>query len=295
MDNGNNNERDMPALYSGKTVVVKYGGAAMQSGGFKRGAMEDVAWLAAAGARVLLVHGGGPELSALQRRLGMETKFADGVRYTDAETMDAVFMALCGKVNKGLVQLIQNAGGRAAGLSGIDGGILRCVKKTKPDLGFVGEITKVDTGLLDAVLEAGYVPVISTAALGEDGFAYNVNADTAAGSIAAALRADLFITMSDIPGVLRNVGDASSLIANVRADEIEGLIAAGTISGGMIPKARGLRDAVAAGVLAAKIIDGRRPRALRDALAGKAGGGTTIAQAQPQSPPGISAATEATI
>jgi acetylglutamate kinase len=263
----------------GKTIVVKYGGAAMQSDELRRGVMEDVVWLFSAGARVLLVHGGGPELSALQQRLGMETKFVDGLRYTDAETIDAAFMALCGKVNKGLVQLIQNAGGRAAGLSGLDGGMLRCVKKAKPDLGFVGEITSVEPGLPNAILDAGYIPVISTVGLGEDGLAYNINADTTAGGIAAALRADLLIAMSDIPGVLRDVNDAASLIATIRTDEVEAFIGAGTISGGMIPKVRGLKEAVEAGVSAASIVDGRRPHALRDALAGGAAGGASVAAA----------------
>ena len=257
-------------LYSGKTIVVKYGGAAMRSDELRLGVINDIARLAAAGCRVVLVHGGGPELSALQRRLGIETKFVDGLRYTDSDTMDAAVMALCGRTNKGLVRLFENEGLRAAGLSGIDGGLLRCVKQEEPDLGYVGEIQSVNTELIYILLEKQYIPVVSTVGLGEDGLVYNINADTAAGRIAACVAADCFITLSDVPGVLRDVNDPLSLIEEIHTDEIEELIGAGLISGGMIPKVRGLAAAVRGGALAATIVDGRTKHALLRALIARA-------------------------
>jgi len=259
--------------FNGKTIVIKYGGAAMQSEELKAGVMEDVALMAGRGARVVLVHGGGPELSALQKRLGLETRFVEGLRYTDETTIDAALMALCGKVNKDLVRLLENAGQKAVGISGLDGGLLICEKQQEPDIGFVGRVRQVDTGLLHALLGAGYVPVVSTVGLGVDGQAYNVNADTAAGSIAAALGADCLITMSNIPGVMRDADDPASVIPEIRAGEVEELIEGGVISGGMIPKARGLADAVRKGAASAAIIDGRAPHALRNCAEG-AGGGT---------------------
>lgn len=234
----------------------------MQSEELKDGVMKDAARLSAAGAKVVLVHGGGPDLSALQVKLGIETRFVDGLRYTDAETIDAALMALCGKVNKDLVRRIGN---KAVGISGIDGGILRCVRKAEPDIGFVGEISEIDTGLLHTLLDSGYLPVVSTVGLGGDGLAYNINADTAAGKIAADLKADLYVTMSDIPGVLNESGD---VIPEILSSEVEGLIANGVISGGMIPKARGLADAVKSGIGSALIIDGRVPGALCELKAG---------------------------
>jgi len=250
-------------VYQGKTIVIKYGGAAMQSEALKSGVMKDVSALREAGAAVVLVHGGGPELSALQKRLGLEPRFVDGLRYTDGDTMDAALMALCGKVNKDLVRLLENSGQKAVGLSGIDGGILRCEKQTEPDIGFVGRVLEVDKGLLRSLCGAGYIPVISTVGLGKDGLAYNINADTAAGKIAGALKAEFFITMSDVPGVLGETDDPESLIREIRAGEVEALINDGVITGGMIPKARGLAEAVKDGVGAASIIDGRVPHALR--------------------------------
>ena len=259
-----------------RTIVVKYGGAAMQSDALKAGVVQDVSQLSASGAYVVLVHGGGPELSALQRRLGIETRFVDGLRYTDEGTMDAALMALCGKVNKDLVRMLENEGSHAVGLSGIDGGILRCTKQTDPDIGFVGEVKSVDTRLLHTLLKDGCIPVVSTVGLGEDGLAYNINADTAAGRIAAALSADLFITMSDVPGVLRDVDDPASLIHEIRTGEIEGLIEAGFITGGMIPKVRGLAEALLRSARSASIIDGRVPHALSACLEGGEHTGTSI-------------------
>ena len=261
-------------MFRGKSVVIKYGGAAMQSTALQSGVMEDVAAIAATGAHVIVVHGGGPELSALQAKLGSEPRFVEGLRYTDEATIEAALMTLCGKINKNLVRLIENAGGRAAGISGIDGGILKCVRKKEPDLGYVGEITEVDTELLQALLDADYIPVVSTVGLGTDGNAYNINADTAAGMIAVNLPAEFFVAMSDIPGVLSDPDDPDSLIAGVRLDEVEKMIAEGVISGGMIPKARGIAEAVRGGVGTAFIIDGRVPRALRNFIEGECVGTT---------------------
>ena len=257
-------------------IVIKYGGAAMQDDSLRLGVIRDISQLAASGGGVVLVHGGGPELTALQERLGLKTKFSGGLRYTDEGTMNAALMALCGKVNKGIVRLLQNEGQKAAGLCGIDGGILRCERQKDPDLGFVGTVTDVDTGLLHVLLESGYIPVISTVGLGTDGLAYNINADTAAGRIAAALCADLYITMSDVPGVLREVDDHSTLIRQIRTNEVGQLIGAGYISGGMIPKVQGVADALLRGAKAASIIDGRVPHALMACLRDRESIGTMI-------------------
>jgi acetylglutamate kinase len=250
-------------------VVVKYGGAAMQSSGLRNCVVRDIVTIRDAGADVVVVHGGGPELTSLQELLGIDTKFVDGLRYTDARTIDAALMALCGKVNKDLVRMIENEGQKAAGLCGIDGSILRCRKQSHPDLGFVGEITRVRKDLLLILMIGDIIPVVSTVGLGEDGLAYNINADTAAGRIAASLRADYFITLSDIPGVLLDMNDPSSLIVEMDADETEELIKTGAITGGMIPKVRGICDAVKRGACSASIIDGRVPHALLFALAGR--------------------------
>jgi len=259
-------------VIKGKTIVIKYGGAAMQSEELKAGVMEDACALVDAGADVVLVHGGGPELTALQERLGIETRFVDGLRYTDEETMDAALMALCGKVNKDLVRLLENLGHKAVGISGVDGCVLKCVRQLDPDIGLVGEICEVVTELLQTLLGAGYIPVVSTVGLGEDGLVYNINADSAAGRIAAGLSADFFVTLSDVPGLLRDAGDPGSLIPEVRAGEIEGLIESGAITGGMIPKTRGIADAIKYGADSVTIIDGRVPHALREwAKGAKAG------------------------
>ena len=255
----------------GKTIVIKYGGSAMQSEELKTGVLEDVVRLTAE-AEVVLVHGGGPEISALQKRLGTEPRFVDGLRYTDERTIEAVLMALCGKVNKDLVRLLENAGGKAAGISGIDGGLLTCSRIIEPDIGFVGEIREVCTDLIVTLLSAGYTPVVSTLGLGDDGLAYNINADTAAGRIAASLSADFYVTISDVPGVLSDKDDPASLIPEVRISDIETMIESGVITGGMIPKARGLADAVIRGAGAAQIVDGRIPHVLGKCMDGSCTG-----------------------
>ncbi|MCL2111516.1 MAG: acetylglutamate kinase [Clostridiales bacterium] len=253
-----------------KTIVVKYGGAAMQSSALKNCVVKDIVNLREFGANIVLVHGGGPELSSLQARLGLETRFIEGLRYTDADTMEAAMMALCGKVNKDLVRMFENEGTKAIGLSGIDGGMLRCKRQESPDLGFVGEVVRVKKDLLHLLLVGEIIPVISTVGLGEDGLAYNINADTAAGRIAASLNADYYITLSDVPGVMYDMNDPESLIFQLETDETEGLIASGVISGGMIPKVRGLTDAIGRGVKSASIANGRVPHALILLLAARA-------------------------
>jgi len=255
---------------SRKCIVVKYGGAAMKSSALRNCVIRDIVNLRESGADVVIVHGGGPELTTLQEQLGIETMFVDGLRFTDAQTIDAALMALCGKVNKDIVRLLEKEGQRAAGLSGIDGSIICCRKQEIPDLGFVGEITKIRKELLHILLIGGIMPIISTVGIGEDGLAYNINADTAAGRIAAALGADCFITLSDVPGVLQDTSDPMSLIVEMDEDEAEELIRSGIITGGMIPKIRGVCDAVRRGAKSASIIDGRVPHSLLSALAERA-------------------------
>jgi len=255
----------------GKTIVIKYGGSAMQSEELKAGVMEDVVRLTAE-SEVVLVHGGGPEISALQKRLGTAPRFVDGLRYTDEGTIETALMALCGKVNKDLVRLFENAGGKAAGISGIDGSLLTCCRIKEPDIGFVGEIREVRTDLISTLLRAGYTPIVSTIGLGDDGLAYNINADTAAGRIASSLSADFYVTISDVPGVLSDKDDPASLIPEIRISEIESMIESGVISGGMIPKVRGLAGAVRRGAGAAQIVDGRIPHVLGKCMAGSCTG-----------------------
>ena len=252
--------------YRRKTVVVKYGGAAMQTSALKHCIINDIALLRAAGANVIVVHGGGPELTALQERLGLETKFIGGQRYTNAETMEAALMALCGKVNKELVCLLESESARTVGISGVDGSMLRCKKQASPDLGFVGEITKVRKDLLHVFMLDDIIPVVATVGIGDDGRMYNINADTAAGRIAAAVCADYFLTLTDVPGVLSNVSDPTSVIREIRTSEIENLISTARITGGMIPKVRGIADAIGRGLKSATIVNGRIPHALMLAL-----------------------------
>jgi acetylglutamate kinase len=258
--------REMIDDLEGKCIVVKYGGAAMASPELRKCVIMDISFLRESGADVIVVHGGGPELTALQGQLGIETRFVDGLRYSDAQTIDAALMALCGKVNKDIVRMFENEGHRAAGLSGIDGSVICCRKQEVPDLGYVGEIIKIRKELLHILLIGGILPVISTVGIGEDGSAYNINADTAAGRIAASLGADCFITLSDVPGVLQDTNDPMSLIVEMDEDEAEELIGSGVIYGGMIPKVRGIADAVRRGAKSASIVDGRVPHSLLLAL-----------------------------
>ena len=251
--------------YSGKIVVVKYGGNAMISEHLKDSVIRDICLLQLIGVKVVLVHGGGPEISDMLKRLNIESKFIGGLRYTDEAAVDVVKMVLSGKVNKELVSLLTHTHGKALGLCGIDGQMLLAERKLGPngeDLGYVGDITKVnEQPILDA-LNNGYIPVIATVATDEFGQAYNVNADTAAARIAAQLRAENLILMTDIAGLLRNKEDPSTLIPFVNVSEVPFLKRKGIISGGMIPKIDCCVEAVRRGVERAHIIDGRTPHSI---------------------------------
>lgn len=244
--------------YNQKTIVVKYGGNAMINEELKDAVMTDLVLLSLVGFRVVLVHGGGPEISDMLKKIGKESKFVNGLRYTDKETMDIVTMVLAGKVNKDLVEYLQLKGGRALGLCGLDGGMIRAEKLEEgADLGFVGEIQSVDVTPINDALEKGYIPVIATLGAGQDGTTYNINADTAAARIAAALGAEKLILLTDIRGLLRDKNDEKTLIPIVNVSEVPSLIRQGIISGGMIPKIECCVEAVRRGVNRAHIIDGR--------------------------------------
>lgn len=247
--------------YKGKIVVIKYGGNAMVNEDIKRSVMGDVTLLRLIGIRVVLVHGGGPEISALLKRIGKQSEFVDGLRVTDAETAEVVQMVLAGKVNKSLVSLLQSLGGRAIGLCGLDGGMIEA-KQLDERLGYVGEITRVDPQPVLDVLEKGYIPVVSTVARGRDGETFNINADTAAARIAAALKAECLISMTDIAGVLRDKDDPRSVIPYIGVSEAPQLMREGVISGGMIPKIECCIEAIRRGVKKVFVLDGTVPHAI---------------------------------
>ena len=250
--------------YAGKTVVIKYGGNAMVSDELKSAVMEDIVLLSTVGIKVVLVHGGGPEINEMLARVGKEPKFVGGLRYTDRETMEVVEMVLAGKVNKGLVQRLEQQGGRAIGLCGLDGGMMKAVKmRGEADLGFVGEITHVNVTLIRNALETGTIPVVATVAAGErDGETYNINADTAASHIAAALCAEKLVLMTDVRGLLRDKDDEESLISVVHVSDVPSLKKQNIIQGGMIPKIDCCVEAVRRGVRRTHIIDGRIPHSI---------------------------------
>lgn len=249
--------------YYGKTVVVKYGGNAMVNPELKQAVMSDIILLSLIGIKIVLIHGGGPEISGMLGKLGIESKFVNGLRYTDKETAEIVQMVLSGKTNKDLVSLIEVSGGKAIGLCGIDGAMIKAEKLDDGfDYGYVGEITSVDPNPIIKVLEEDYIPVIATVGIDENGQVYNINADTAAAEIAAALNAENIITLTDIPGLLRDVNDPSTLISQIHVDEVEGLIDSGIISGGMIPKMKSCENAIRSGVKKAVMIDGRVPHSI---------------------------------
>ena len=249
--------------WCGKVVVVKYGGNAMLNEELKQAVMEDIVLLSTIGIKVVLVHGGGPEINKMLEKVGKESKFVDGLRYTDEETMEVVQMVLTGKLNKDIVGILLQKGGKAVGLSGVDSGLLRAVKTTK-DLGFVGEVTQVHPEILISLLDKGFIPVVSTVALGEQGddSRYNINADTAAAKIAVALKAEKFVQLTNVPGVLRNIDDPSTLIKRIEKTALGSLKATGIIAGGMIPKIDCCMTALEGGVPRTHIIDGRVPHSL---------------------------------
>ena len=247
--------------YTGKIIVVKYGGNAMINEELKQAVMRDIVLLWQIGVKVVLVHGGGPEISDTLKRMEIPSKFVGGLRQTDGETMQVVQMVLAGKVNKNLVNLIENSGGKAMGLCGIDGHMVEA-KMLNADLGFVGEITNVNTKPITDVLDAGYIPVISTIGCDKEGNVYNINADTVAAEIAGALKAKSLISMTDIRGILRDKDDESTLISEINVSEAPQLIKEGIISGGMIPKIDCCVEAIRRGVEKVFIIDGRVPHSI---------------------------------
>ena len=261
--------------YSGKTVVVKYGGNAMINEQLKQQVMEDIVLLWLIGVKVVLVHGGGPEISETMAKLGKKAKFVDGLRVTDKETVDIVQMVLAGKVNKCLVNLLQTKGGHAVGLSGIDGGIIEAKIKNEA-LGFVGQITKIRTQPITDLLEKNYIPVISTVASDRQGNVYNINGDTAAAYIAGALGAERLIMMTDIAGILTDKDDPSTLIPHITIEEARKLYDSGVISGGMIPKVDCCIEALEKGVNNVIIMDGRIPHSILMELLTDEGAGTMV-------------------
>ena len=242
--------------YYNKIIVIKYGGSAMTDEKLKRSVMNDVSVLSALGIKVVLVHGGGPEISDISKRMGIAPRFVDGLRYTDRDTAEIARMALAGKVNKSLVDLLQSAGCKAVGLCGEDGHMLRCEMISR-ELGYVGRIVNVDTRIIDDVLGLGYVPVISPIGFDGDGNIYNINADTAAAAIAGAIGAESLILMTDIKGLLEDKDDPDSLIKKVYVSDIPALVKQGIISGGMIPKIECCKEAIRRGVNKVFITDGR--------------------------------------
>ena len=261
--------------YNGKIVVIKYGGNAMIDENLKMQVMEDIALLWLIGVKVVLIHGGGPEISETMKRLGKKAEFVNGLRVTDRETVDIVQMVLAGKVNKTLVSLIQMKGGHAVGLSGIDGGIIEAKMKDEA-LGYVGEITKIRTQPITDLLEKNYIPIISTVATDRQGNTYNINGDTAAAHIAGALHAERLIMMTDINGVLRDKDDPSTLIREMTVEQAKGLYEEGIISGGMIPKVDCCIEAINEGVSNVVIMDGRVPHAILMELLTDEGAGTMV-------------------
>ena len=262
--------------YNGKTIVVKYGGNAMISQELREAVISDIILLSLVGLNVVVVHGGGPEINQMLKRLGKEGKFVDGLRYTDEETMDVVQQVLCGKVNKDLVATLNRMGGRALGLCGMDAQLFQAVQLDEK-YGLVGEITHVNPKAVQDALAMGYIPVVSTVAQGTDGnTAYNINADTAAAKLAVALGAEKLVLLTDVRGLLRDPKDESTLIHSVGVSEIPGLIKDGIISGGMIPKIDCAVEAVRSGVHSTVILDGRIPHSILIELLSDDGAGTML-------------------
>ncbi|MBO4219702.1 MAG: acetylglutamate kinase [Clostridia bacterium] len=261
--------------YTGKTVVVKYGGNAMVNDSLKKQVMEDIVLLWYIGVRIVLIHGGGPEISELMEKLGKKPEFIDGLRVTDSETVDIVQMVLAGKINKNLVKLLEIHGGKAIGLSGVDGHIIQVEPKDER-LGFVGKITGINIEPVTDILDKGYIPVISTIGCDNAGNTYNINGDTAAAHIAGALSAERLIMMTDISGILRDRNDPSTLIPELTVSEAKKLYGEGIISGGMIPKVDCCIEALENGVRNTVIMDGRIPHSILMELLTNEGAGTWI-------------------
>ncbi len=283
MDSFTNNQRAqvlteaLPYIrsYNGKIVVVKYGGNAMVNEQLKQQVMEDMVLLWLIGVKVVLVHGGGPEITDMMNRLGKKPKFVDGLRVTDQETVDIVQMVLAGKVNKTLVKLLEVKGGKAMGISGMDGGLIEA-RMRNPDLGFVGSITGVNIEPVMDLLEKGYIPVISTLGCDSEGNTYNINGDTAAACIAGALHAERLIMMTDIAGVLKDRNDPTTLIREMTISEAVKLFEENVIAGGMIPKVECCIDAIHRGVERVIIMDGRVPHSILMEILTDEGAGTMV-------------------
>lgn len=261
--------------YNDKVVVVKYGGNAMTNETLKQAVMQDIVLLSLVGIKVVLVHGGGPEINAMLKKINKPSEFVNGLRYTDEETIHIVQMVLAGKVNKDLVQLLQQAGGKAMGLCGLDGNLIKA-KQLNPDLGYVGDITEINPDVINTALNNGYIPVVSTVAAGSNGEVYNINADTAAARIAAEMGAANLILLTDIKGLLEDKDDDNTLIRVVGVSEVPYLKNQGIISGGMIPKIDCCVEAVRRGVKKTNIIDGRIPHSILIELLTDIGAGTMI-------------------
>ena len=257
--------------YHGKTLVIKYGGNAMVNDTLKLAVMNDLVTLTLLGVRVVLVHGGGPAINEMLARVGKQSRFVGGLRYPDKETMDIVQQVLAGQVNKDLVALLK---GRGVGLCGMDGHMITCRRKTDADLGFVGEIEKVNTALIDHLLDDSFIPVIATVGMDRDGVPFNINADTAAAEIAVALHAEKLVSMTDIAGLLYDKNDETTLIPEVELGDIERYKREGIIAGGMLPKIEGMADAIRKGVREAVIIDGRVPHSILLEMFSDRGAGT---------------------
>lgn len=263
--------------YNGKIVVIKYGGNAMINEELKTQVMEDIVLLTLIGVKVVLVHGGGPEITDTLNKIGKESVFVNGLRVTDKETVDVVQMVLAGKVNKSLVNLLGQKGGRAMGVSGLDGQMILCEPKN-PELGFVGKITEVNVSPILDLLEKGYIPVVSTVGCDKSGNVYNINADTAASYIAGGLGAERMFSMTDIAGILRDKDDPNSLISEIDIEEAEELFRTGVISGGMIPKVECCIEAIRHGVRKVIIMDGRVHHSILMEMLTDEGAGTMVVE-----------------
>lgn len=265
--------------FKDKTIVVKYGGHAMVNEGLKQAVIHDLILLSYVGIRVVVIHGGGMEINEFLEKTGKESKFVEGQRYTDSETMDIVQMVLCGKVNKEIVSLVEQNGGKAVGLCGLDGQMLEAEKLliNGQDIGYVGEIKKVNVKVINDVINQGYIPIISTVAKGIiDGKPYNINADIAAAKIAAELGAEKIILLTDVPGIMRDIEDENSLISELKLQEVPSLVMEGVLTKGMIPKVDCCVEAVRRGVKKAHIIDGTVPHSVLLELFSDEGIGTMI-------------------
>ena len=263
--------------YRGKTIVIKYGGNAMMNDELKETVINDIILMKCVGIEPVVVHGGGPAISDLLNRLNHKSEFINGLRYTDDVTIEVVQMVLGGKVNKDLVSLIEKFGGKALGLCGMDGSLIKAKKIEESDLGYVGEVTEVNTDILKTAMNSGYIPVIGSVALGEDdNKPYNINADTCASKIASALKAEELMLLTDVPGVMKDPSDASSLLSTLRLHQIPKLCLEGVIKGGMIPKIDCCVEAVRMGVERAIILDGRIPHSILLELFTPEGVGTMI-------------------